>query len=62
MSSAKLKLPNGVEYDQPTGIFIDNKYENATGNEFEVMDPTYVHQQQKRNVQLICGIVMESKF
>ena len=39
MSSIKIKLPNDVEYEQPIGLFIDNKYVEAAGGEFEVIDP-----------------------
>lgn len=39
MSSIELNLPNGVKYDQPLGLFIDNEYVSATGDEFEVIDP-----------------------
>lgn len=39
MSTIELELPNGVKYTQPLGLFINNEYTQATGEEFEVVDP-----------------------
>lgn len=39
MSSISLTLPNGVKYDQPVGIFINNEYRPASGDKFDVVDP-----------------------
>jgi aldehyde dehydrogenase (NAD+) len=39
----KFKLPNGVEYEQPLGLFINGEF--VTGKEgkaFEVINPSYV--------------------
>ncbi|KAL7934737.1 aldehyde dehydrogenase domain-containing protein [Trichoderma chlorosporum] len=36
----KVSLPNGVNYDQPTGLFIDNEYVPANGEKFTVYNPT----------------------
>jgi aldehyde dehydrogenase (NAD(P)+) len=38
----QITLPNGVKYDQPTGLFIDNEFVPASGDDFAVVDPTYV--------------------
>jgi len=41
MSSIKLKTPATGEYDQPTGLFINNEFvEAADGKTFEVINPT----------------------
>lgn len=45
MSSIKIRLPNDVEYEQPIGLFINNEYIEASGNEFEVVDPASVASQ-----------------
>lgn len=44
MSTIDMKLPNGVNYTQPLGLFISNEYTQASGDEFEVIDPAYVSQ------------------
>jgi hypothetical protein len=36
----KISLPNGLNYDQPTGLFIDNEYVPANGEKFTVYNPT----------------------
>ncbi|KAF2165909.1 hypothetical protein M409DRAFT_66865 [Zasmidium cellare ATCC 36951] len=40
MSSTKILLPNGTEYEQPIGLFINNEYIGGTGDSFEVIDPS----------------------
>ncbi|KAL3472828.1 aldehyde dehydrogenase domain-containing protein [Aspergillus californicus] len=40
MSSVRITLPNGTQYDQPTGLFINNDFLDATGEVFNVIDPT----------------------
>jgi aldehyde dehydrogenase (NAD(P)+) len=36
----KVSLPNGLNYEQPTGLFIDNKFIPASGEKFTVYNPT----------------------
>ncbi|KAL7947613.1 aldehyde dehydrogenase domain-containing protein [Trichoderma barbatum] len=36
----EVSLPNGLNYDQPTGLFIDNEYVPANGEKFTVYNPT----------------------
>ncbi|KAH7007368.1 aldehyde dehydrogenase domain-containing protein [Ilyonectria destructans] len=38
-STTSITLPNGRKYDQPTGLFINNKFVPAKGDEFTVLDP-----------------------
>ncbi|CEP20906.1 ALD5 [Cyberlindnera jadinii] len=39
--SVHIKLPNGVEYDQPTGLFIDNQFvASSSGKTFPVYSPS----------------------
>lgn len=38
-STTSITLPNGRKYDQPTGLFINNKFVPAKGDEFAVLDP-----------------------
>ncbi|KAH6687424.1 aldehyde dehydrogenase domain-containing protein [Plectosphaerella plurivora] len=38
-STVTVSLPNGVKYEQPTGLFIDNTYVPASGQEFDVINP-----------------------
>lgn len=40
MSSTKVLLPNGTEYEQPIGLFINNEYIEGTGDSFDVIDPS----------------------
>lgn len=40
MSTISLSLPNGVKYDQPVGLFIDNEFRYASGDKFDVVDPS----------------------
>ncbi|KAF7563731.1 hypothetical protein G7046_g380 [Stylonectria norvegica] len=41
MSSAvEIALPNGLKYEQPTGLFIDNKFVPGSGAKFAVFNPT----------------------
>ncbi|KAJ4156178.1 hypothetical protein NW754_007802 [Fusarium falciforme] len=35
-----ITLPNGVKYDQPTGLFIDNSFVRGAGDKFQVINPT----------------------
>ena len=37
--SVDITLPNGVKYTQPTGLFIDNKFVDGTGEGFTVFNP-----------------------
>ncbi|KAH8883544.1 aldehyde dehydrogenase [Thozetella sp. PMI_491] len=39
-TTMKITLPNGRAYDQPTGLFINNEFVAANGDEFTVWDPT----------------------
>ncbi|UPL03106.1 hypothetical protein LCI18_014040 [Fusarium solani-melongenae] len=38
-SSLQITLPNGLEYSQPTGLFIDNEFMEASGDAFKVINP-----------------------
>ncbi|KAF4468767.1 aldehyde dehydrogenase [Fusarium albosuccineum] len=38
-SSTQISLPNGTKYDQPTGLFINNEFVPASGDEFTVTNP-----------------------
>ncbi|RGP72609.1 aldehyde dehydrogenase nad+ [Fusarium longipes] len=38
-STTQISLPNGKTYDQPTGLFINNEFVAATGDEFVVTNP-----------------------
>ncbi|EKJ79274.1 hypothetical protein FPSE_00585 [Fusarium pseudograminearum CS3096] len=38
-STTQISLPNGKKYDQPTGLFINNEFVAATGDEFVVTNP-----------------------
>lgn len=38
-ASVKISLPNGLNYDQPTGLFIDNKFVAGNGEKFTVYNP-----------------------
>ncbi|KAL2683141.1 hypothetical protein Neosp_007608 [[Neocosmospora] mangrovei] len=38
-STVEISLPNGLKYKQPTGLFIDNKFVDATGDDFTVYNP-----------------------
>ncbi|KAL9944478.1 hypothetical protein D7B24_006315 [Verticillium nonalfalfae] len=38
-SSTPITLPNGREYEQPTGLFIDNQFVPASGDEFAITNP-----------------------
>jgi hypothetical protein len=38
--SLDITLPNGVKYAQPTGLFVNNKFIQGTGEKFEVLNPT----------------------
>jgi aldehyde dehydrogenase (NAD+) len=49
MSEITIRLPNGKSYQQPTGLFINNKFVNAVeGKTFEVINPT--------NGKVICSV------
>ncbi|KAG7135889.1 Aldehyde dehydrogenase like protein [Verticillium longisporum] len=37
--STPITLPNGRKYDQPTGLFIDNQFVPASGDEFAITNP-----------------------
>ncbi|RFU76014.1 aldehyde dehydrogenase nad+ [Trichoderma arundinaceum] len=39
-AGVNISLPNGLSYDQPTGLFIDNKFIPANGEKFTVYNPT----------------------
>lgn len=39
VSTTDITLPNGVKYPQPTGLFIDNDFVPANGDEFTVYNP-----------------------
>jgi aldehyde dehydrogenase (NAD+) len=40
MTSAKITLPNGKQYAQPTGLFINNQFVKAkSGKTFEAINP-----------------------
>ncbi|KAI8648202.1 Aldedh domain-containing protein [Fusarium keratoplasticum] len=38
-SSLHITLPNGLEYSQPTGLFIDNEFMEASGDALTVINP-----------------------
>lgn len=38
-STVDIALPNGRKYAQPTGLFIDNAFVDASGEQFTVLDP-----------------------
>ncbi|KAJ4181331.1 hypothetical protein NW755_011116 [Fusarium falciforme] len=38
-STVEISLPNGLKYKQPTDLFIDNKFVDATGDDFTVYNP-----------------------
>lgn len=38
--SVKLKAPNGLEYDQPTGLWINNEWVKGSGEHITTIDPT----------------------
>ncbi|KAL4876721.1 Aldehyde/histidinol dehydrogenase [Aspergillus karnatakaensis] len=40
MSSVQIALPNGQQYDQRTGAFINNEFVPATGEAFDEIDPS----------------------
>ncbi|KAK7413362.1 hypothetical protein QQX98_007739 [Neonectria punicea] len=39
-SVVPITLPNGLKYEQPTGLFIDNEFVPASGDKFSVVNPT----------------------
>ncbi|AET39807.1 aldehyde dehydrogenase (NADP(+)) ALD4 Ecym_5004 [Eremothecium cymbalariae DBVPG len=54
-----VKLPNGTEYEQPTGLFINNKFvRSKQGKTFEVLSPsteeeiTHVYEGREEDVNL----------
>ncbi|KPI36304.1 putative aldehyde dehydrogenase-like protein [Cyphellophora attinorum] len=40
MASMNLTLPNGVSYEQPVDLFINGSYRAATGEPFDITDPS----------------------
>lgn len=42
MLSKSITLPNGVSYEQPLALFIDNEFVKSSGEAFEVHDPRSV--------------------
>jgi hypothetical protein len=40
--STQISLPNGLNYEQPLGLFIDNQFVVGNGEAFEVVEPAYV--------------------
>lgn len=38
-SPIELTLPNGVKYEQPTGLFINNEFVPGSGDRFPVLNP-----------------------
>ena len=40
--TVEISLPNGLKYQQPTGLFIDNTFIPASGEKFAVINPAYV--------------------
>lgn len=57
--SVKLSLPNGVSYEQPTGLFINNEFvPSVAGNTFSVISPsteeevTHVYEALSEDVDL----------
>ncbi|SCV02530.1 LAMI_0H00232g1_1 [Lachancea mirantina] len=56
--SVPIKLPNGIEYEQPTGLFINNKFvRSRQGKTFEVVSPateeevTHVYEAREDDVE-----------
>ncbi|KAH0599525.1 hypothetical protein MHUMG1_02313 [Metarhizium humberi] len=39
MSTINITLPNGVKYEQPVGLFVNNSFQHASGDKFDVVDP-----------------------
>ncbi|EFY93740.1 hypothetical protein MAC_00231 [Metarhizium acridum CQMa 102] len=39
MSTINIALPNGVKYEQPVGLFVNNSFQHASGDKFDVVDP-----------------------
>jgi aldehyde dehydrogenase (NAD(P)+) len=39
MSSLSITLPNGQQYEQPLGLFINNEFVEGSGEKFDVLDP-----------------------
>uniref|UniRef100_A0A0B7KEZ2 Aldehyde dehydrogenase domain-containing protein n=1 Tax=Bionectria ochroleuca TaxID=29856 RepID=A0A0B7KEZ2_BIOOC len=39
-TSVEILLPNGLRYNQPTGLFIDNQYILGSGDDFTVLNPS----------------------
>ncbi|CAI6096484.1 unnamed protein product [Clonostachys chloroleuca] len=39
-ASVEILLPNGLRYNQPTGLFIDNQYIPGSGDDFTVLNPS----------------------
>ncbi|KAM0279514.1 hypothetical protein ACHAQH_004575 [Verticillium albo-atrum] len=48
-SSTQITLPNGRKYDQPTGLFIDNQFVLASGDEFAITNPATEEEVLKLN-------------
>lgn len=44
LAGEKITLPNGISYEQPTGLFIDNSFvkPSKTEDKIEVTDPALV--------------------
>ena len=41
--TVKIKAPNGREFDQPTGLFINNEWVDSTDSgKLETVNPAYV--------------------
>ena len=40
MSTVNITIPNGVKYEQPVGLFINNEFRNGSGEEFQVVSPS----------------------
>jgi hypothetical protein len=40
-ATTQITLPNGRQYEQPTGLFINNEFVEARGDEFTVSNPVY---------------------
>lgn len=41
-SFVQLTLPNGLQYDQPTSLFIGNEFVPGSGEKFAVVNPVYI--------------------
>lgn len=41
-ATVEITLPNGLKYEQPTGLFIDNAFVTGLGDRFSVINPAYV--------------------